>query len=86
MAEGFEETAPTGPELTAYDREHVKLYMRLLDAEADGADWREVASVVFGLDPVREPSRAQAVHASHLSRARWLAESGYRELLRHGLH
>lgn len=86
MAEAFEDAAPSGLELTAYDREHIKLYMRLLDAEADGADWREVASIVFGLDPVREPSRAQAVHTSHLSRAHWLAERGYRELLQHDLH
>jgi hypothetical protein len=26
--------------LTAYDHEHAVTYMRLLDADAEGADWR----------------------------------------------
>ena len=29
--------------LTRYDEEHVITYLRLLDADAKGADWREVA-------------------------------------------
>jgi len=57
------------------------MYLRLLDAEADGADWREVVSVVFGLDPAREPERAKTVHDSHLARARWMTTEGYRHLL-----
>jgi hypothetical protein len=35
--------APQGEPLTDYDRDHVALYLRLLDAEEAGADWREVA-------------------------------------------
>ena len=31
--------APDGPTITVYDEEHAVTYMRLLDAEADGADW-----------------------------------------------
>ncbi|SDD06922.1 Uncharacterized conserved protein [Bradyrhizobium brasilense] len=82
MIDPFEDTAPSGAELTAYDRTHVKLYMRLLDAAADGADWREAVQVLFGIDPEREPERARHVHDSHLARARWMAHSGYRRLLR----
>lgn len=81
MSEAFEDTAPTGPALTDYDRSHIKLYARLLDASADGADWQEAVSVLFGIDPVQEPDRACHVHDSHLARARWLAASGYKDLL-----
>lgn len=77
----FAEEPPNGEALTAYDREHVKLYMRLLDAERAGAAWGEVVRVLFGIDPDTEPERAQRVHRSHLSRARWMTEQGYRELL-----
>ena len=43
---------PPDPALTPYDREHA--YMRLLDADAEGADWREVAQIVLHIDPERE--------------------------------
>jgi len=33
--------APSDPVLTAYDQEHAVTYMRLLDADAEGADWHE---------------------------------------------
>jgi hypothetical protein len=35
--------APTVDELTEYDLGHLVTYLRLLDADAEGADWREVA-------------------------------------------
>ncbi|MEW6633128.1 MAG: DUF2285 domain-containing protein [Pseudomonadota bacterium] len=80
MIEPFDETAPSGDELTEYDRTHVKLYMRLFDADADGADWREVVRLLFGIDPTDEPQRARRVHDSHLARARWMTRIGYRQL------
>lgn len=83
MIDPFEDTAPSGNELTAYDRAHVKLYMRLLDATADGADWREVVQVLFGIAPDAEPDRAKHVHDTHLARAQWMTHTGYRHLL-HG--
>lgn len=79
----FDDIAPVSDELTKYDRAHVKLYMRLLDAAADGAEWTEAAKVLFGIDPALEPVRARMVHDSHLARARWMTQSGYRQLLRH---
>jgi hypothetical protein len=42
---------PPIPFLTVYDDEHVITYLRLLDADAQDADWREVARVVLHLDP-----------------------------------
>ena len=78
----FDDIAPVGDELPEYDRAHVKLYMRLLDADADGAEWTEAVNILFGIDPALEPVRARQVHDSHLARARWMTQSGYRQLLR----
>lgn len=79
----FLDAPPDSAELTEYDRAHMKEYMRVFDANADGADWREAVTVIFGMDPVADPERARRVHDSHLARARWMTEHGYRELL-HG--
>lgn len=75
---------PTGRALTPYDFEHAVTYCRLLDAEADQADWREVARIVLHLDPDREPDRARRALESHLDRAKWMSRHGYRQLLRSG--
>jgi hypothetical protein len=56
-------------------------YLRLLDAEADGADWRDVARIVLHRNPEHEPDRARQAFDSHLARARWMSQSGYRQLL-----
>jgi hypothetical protein len=82
----FSDPPPQSSSLTEYDREHLALYVRLLDAAEEGADWTEVARILFGLDPERDGERARSVHDSHLARARWMAEHGYRDLLRSALH
>jgi len=76
--------APTGPGLTAYDQEHLVTYLRLLDADAEGADWEEVARIVLHIDPNRELERARHAFDSHLARAKWITASGYLHLLRPG--
>ncbi len=81
MTEVFDDTAPNCDRLTDYDRAHIKLYMRLLDAASDGADWREAVAILFGIDPKLDPDRARHVHDSHLARARWMTHTGYRYLL-----
>lgn len=78
------DTAPVAPTLTGYDQEHLVTYLRLLDADAEGADWREVARIVLHIDPDREPDRARHAFDSHLARAKWMTEHGYRHLLRGG--
>jgi hypothetical protein len=78
------DVAPTGPTLTAYDEEHLVTYLRLLDADAEGADWREIVRIVLHIDPDREPDRARHAFESNLDRAKWMTESGYRHLLRGG--
>ena len=78
------DTAPSGGVLTGYDEQHLVTYLRLLDAEAEGADWHEVARIVLHIDPAQEPERAHRAWTSHLARARWMTDSGYRHLLRGG--
>lgn len=82
----FLDQPPAGPALTAYDEAHLKLYVRLLDADAASADWREVVEILFGLDAKAEPERASRVYAAHLARARWMTEHGFGQLLRSRLH
>ena len=78
------DNAPSDAILTRYDQQHLVTYLRLLDAEAEGADWRVVARIVLHIDPEREPARAKRAWESHLARARWMTEAGYRHLLRGG--
>jgi hypothetical protein len=80
----FLEEPPQGQTLTPYDREHMTLYLRLLDAERDHADWREAVQILFGLDPELDPARCRKIHDAHLARARWMTEQGYRQLLSGG--
>jgi hypothetical protein len=76
--------APHATTLTGYDQEHLVTYLRLLDAESDGADWREVAQTVLHIDARREPERARRAWESHLTRAKWMIDHGYQHLLRGG--
>lgn len=76
--------APTDAVLTVYDEEHIITYLRMLDAEKEGADWREVAQIVLHINPEIEPDRAKRAFDTHLTRAKWMTEHGYRQLLRGG--
>ena len=67
--------------ITAYDRAHFATYLSLLYATGEGQSEEEIAREILGIDPVAEAERARRTLGSHLSRARWLAESGYRALL-----
>jgi hypothetical protein len=78
------DVAPTDRNLTGYAQQHLVTYLRLLDADAEGADWQEVAKIVLHIDPEREPDRAKRAWESHLARAKWLTANGYRHLLRGG--
>jgi hypothetical protein len=78
------DTAPLSNELTAYDEQHLITYLRLLDADADGADWKEVARLVLHIDPDLERDRAQQAWKTHLARAQWMTANGYRQFLRGG--
>jgi hypothetical protein len=77
----FELAPPQSDSITAYDESHFVTYLRLLDANAEGADWREAVQIIFEIDPSVEPDRARQVHDNHLKRAKWMTETGYRLLL-----
>ena len=78
------DVAPTSTLLSVYDEQHLITYLRLLDGERDGADWKEVAKIVLHIDPEREPDRARRAWETHLARAQWMTKHGYRLLLRGG--
>ena len=81
MTPPFEDSPPADDRVTAYDERHFVTYLRLLDAAKEGADWREVTQIVFGLDALREPDRVRLVYENHLERARWMTAHGYRHIL-----
>ena len=72
---------PWSEDITPYDEEHFVTYLRLLDAEADGAEWSEVARIVLHRDSRSEPERTRRCWDEHLARARWMTTKGYRKLL-----
>jgi hypothetical protein len=72
---------PWSEGITDYDEAHFVVYLRLLDACAEGASEEEMLRLVLGIDPATAPERARRALASHLARARWMTERGYRDLL-----
>jgi hypothetical protein len=76
-----DDEAPDSPDITVYDEAHFVTYLRLLDAERDGAHWTEVARIVLHRDPVCEELRTRRCFESHLARAQWMTKRGYRRLL-----
>ncbi len=81
-AHAIAEQAPTEASITDYDRAHFGVYLRLIDATNAKAPWREVAKIVLSLDPDGDTARAKAIYDSHIARARWMVENGFRDLLR----
>lgn len=76
-----DDVAPTGDKITAYDEQHFVTYLRLLDAKAEDADWKEVAQIVLHRDPAAEELQTYRCWQSHLERAQWLSREGYKRLL-----
>ena len=77
----FADEPPQSDRLSAYDERHLVTYLRLLDAEKDEASREEVVSIIFAIDPASEPDRARRVYDTHLARARWMTEHGYKHLM-----
>jgi len=71
---------PWSEGITAYDEAHLVMYLRLLDASTEGASAEEMARVILGIDPIKEPDRARNAVSSHLRRAQWMTENGYHRL------
>lgn len=70
---------PWSDHVTDYDRAHFITYLRLLDGVILGASEDELCRAILNLDP--HATQAKRTLTSHLSRARWMAETGYRDLL-----
>lgn len=81
MIDGIKDEAPATPALTDYDRLHAPIYLRLLDSERSGANWRQAAETLLGVRPDDDPSTARKRYESHLARARWMTTKGYRTML-----
>lgn len=75
------DSVPSSDDITPYDEEHFVTYLRLLDAAAEGADWREVATIVLHRDSMSDLDGARRCWESHLARAQWMTSKGYRKLL-----
>jgi hypothetical protein len=68
-------------QITPYDEQLFLTYARLLDADAENADWRDVARIILLLDPEENPERARRCWQTHLDRAKWVATTGYQQLI-----
>ena len=71
---GIGKSAPTGRDVSDYDRRNLALYAALLDADDAGRDWREAAASLMHLDPADEGT--ETCWRSHLERARWIVSEG----------
>jgi hypothetical protein len=71
LAPDVADTTPSDSALAVYDEKHVITYLRLLDAEAEGPDWREVARGVLRLVSPR------VLWAQGTSRRSSAASNGY---------
>jgi hypothetical protein len=78
----FQESPPDSQEITEYDRRHLVDYLRLLDADSEGAGWKDAATIILGLDVDKDKEAAKSIHESHLNRAKWISQSGYAALLK----
>jgi hypothetical protein len=75
------DTVPRSDDITPYDEMHFVTYLRLLDASAAGAGWREVARIILRRDSASDPERTRRCWDAHLARAQWMTTRGYRNLL-----
>lgn len=80
--DNFQSSPPDSKTLTEYDETHLVDYLRLLDADLENADWKEIMSIIFGIDPDEDESKSKAMYESHLARAKWISQSGYAQLLK----
>ena len=65
-------------EITPYDESHFTLYVQLLDGHAAGLSDDDLCRTVLNLEA---DENAKRILASHLARARWMTEHGFRHLI-----
>ena len=59
------DTAAEEPFLTGYDMTHLVTYLRLLDADEEEGDWREVTAIVLKLEVQRIRSGPRVMGDPH---------------------
>ena len=72
---------PWSAHVTEYDDRLDAIYIRLFDADAEGASKEDIARRILGIDPAGEPQRPRKAVESHLPRARWITKVSCRELV-----
>ena len=77
---GLIEPAPNGDVVTDYDRAHLQLYIRLLDARSAGTSSDDMCRFILEIDPISEPDNSQKLLESHLERADWMSSVGFRQI------
>lgn len=82
MSARVDDEAPTAPVITQYDEQHMITYLRLLDADGHNVNWRRVCRDILGRNPGRQSDLARRCWETHLARARWMSEHGYKLLLK----
>ena len=75
------EKAPRSPTITAYDEAHFAIYLRLLDAKSKAASEDAMLDIILDAAPGMNRDKALRALVSHLKRAVWMSDEGYRSLL-----
>ena len=73
--------APSENAVTDYDERHFALYIQILDAIAAKASSADMCRTILGCDPDHDPTCLAALE-SHVARAKWMSERGYKDLLK----
>ena len=73
---------PWDDKITPYDKAHFSRYLRLLDAVDAGANSDDMCRTILDRDPVADSASAKKTLESHLARARWMYEQGYKDMLK----
>jgi hypothetical protein len=76
------EAPPDAATLTEFDRLYATLYIRLLDADAAGVDWKTASRRILNLDPTGDEDQVKSVFDRFLARAKWMTQVGYALLLK----
>ena len=76
---GLKRVAPTVDAVTEYDRAHFYHYIWLLDAHSAGMTSDEMCRNILDIDPTTDPDGAHKTLQSHLDRAVWMSNVGFRQ-------
>ena len=79
--QGFLECPPQDEEVTSYDRQHLDIYLLLLNAEEQGTDWKVSYKKIFDDESENNLATPFIIYQSHLKRAQWMTGHGFKFLL-----